>query len=74
MHTDLWAVICGNIRDELDFKLTLTRMVELRLEGKIQHIVLSTWKGEIDKYAGLREQLAYLQVYLIENPAFFSTD
>ena len=70
MHTDLWAVICGNIRDELDFKLTLTRMVELRLEGKIQHIVLSTWKGEIDKYAGLREQLAYLQVYLIENPAF----
>ncbi|WP_122902173.1 hypothetical protein [Acinetobacter sp. B51(2017)] len=70
MHTDLWAVICGNIRDELDFKLTLTRIVELRLEGKIQHIVLSTWKGEIDKYAGLREQLAYLQVYLIENPAF----
>lgn len=70
MNTDLWAVMCGNIRDELDFKLTLTRMIELRSEGKIQHIVLSTWKGEIDKYIGLREQLSYLQVYLIENPAF----
>lgn len=69
MRTDLWAVICGNIRDELDFKLTLTRMVELRLEGKIQHIVLSTWRDEVDKYQGLREQLKYLQVHLLESPS-----
>ena len=69
MRTDLWAVICGNIRDELDFKLTLTKMVELRLERKIQHIVLSTWRGEVEKYQGLREQLKYLQVHLIESPS-----
>ncbi|GAA5010904.1 hypothetical protein GCM10023206_18890 [Acinetobacter puyangensis] len=62
----LWAVICGNIRDELDFKLTLTRLIELRSIGKIQHIVVSTWKGEIEKYPELRKQLESLQIYVLE--------
>lgn len=62
----LWVVICGNIRDELDFKLTLTRILELRSLGKVDHIVFSTWFGEIDKYDGLREQLKALRVYVLE--------
>lgn len=66
MQKNVWAVICGSIRDELDFKLTLTRLVELRALGKIQHIMLSTWYGEIDKYYELRNQLAELKIYLIE--------
>ncbi len=64
--TSLWAVICGNIRDELDFKLTLTRIVKLRSELKVDHIVFSTWNGEIDKYTGLREQLKSLKIYVLE--------
>lgn len=67
MSSQLWAVICGNIRDELDFKLTLTRIYELRNLNKVQHIILSTWKGEIDKYEGLRDQLKKMQIYIIEN-------
>ena len=50
MKKDLWAVVCGNIRDELDFKLTISKLIQLRAENKIQHILLSTWRGEIDKY------------------------
>lgn len=66
MKRNVWAVICGSIRDELDFKLTLTRLVELRELKKIKHIVLSTWYGEIDKYEGLRQVLLNLKVYLLE--------
>lgn len=67
MHTNLWAVICGNIRDELDFKLTLSRLVDLRKQRKVQHILLSTWRDEIDKYPGLRDELKKLKVYVLEN-------
>lgn len=67
--TSLWAVICGNIRDELEFKLTLTRIVKLRSELKVDHIVFSTWNGEIDKYNGLREQLKSLKIYVLEGEA-----
>ena len=32
MKKDLWAVVCGNIRDELDFKLTISKLIQLRAE------------------------------------------
>ena len=67
MATKLWAVICGNIRDELDFKLTVSRLVDLRKQNKVQHILLSTWRDEIDKYSGLRDELKKLKVYVLEN-------
>lgn len=67
MKKILWAVICGNIRDELDFKLTLTKLVEMRSQGKISHILLSTWHYEIDKYEELRDTLKYLNIFVIES-------
>ncbi|WP_353173236.1 hypothetical protein [Acinetobacter rudis] len=67
MDNTLWAVVCGNIRDELDFKLTISRLVGLRSSGKINHILLSTWKGEIDKYINLRKSLENLEIYLVES-------
>ena len=67
MKKDLWAVMCGTIRDELDFKLTLTKLIELRNQNKIQHILLSTWKGEIDKYENLRSVLNNLKIILVES-------
>ncbi|MDQ8951781.1 hypothetical protein RFH42_02255 [Acinetobacter rudis] len=63
----LWVVICGNIRDILDFKLTLSKCVMLRNEGKINQIVFSTWIGEIDRYEDLRNILESLNIYVIEN-------
>ena len=67
MKKDLWAVVCGNIRDELDFKLTISKLIQLRAENKIQHILLSTWRGEIDKYENLRYSLKKLDVYILES-------
>ena len=63
----LWAVICGNIRDELDFRLTLQKILQLREDRKIDQIMLSTWKGELDKIPGMKEALVELNVYVIEN-------
>ena len=67
MKRDLWAVVCGNIRDELDFKLTVSKLIQLRNDQKIQHIVLSTWRGEINKYDGLRDNLKLFGIHIIES-------
>ncbi|MDQ8936984.1 hypothetical protein [Acinetobacter rudis] len=67
MKRKLWAVVCGSIRDELDFKLTLSKLIQLRKKKKIDHIVLSTWFKEVDKYEGLRELLISLDIFVIEN-------
>lgn len=67
MKQRLWAVVCGSIRDELDFKLTLSKLIQLRKKQKIDYIVLSTWFKEIDKYDGLRDLLISLNVFILEN-------
>lgn len=60
------AVICGNIRDIVDFKLTLARLVELRDEQKIQHIIFSTWEKELDRYPKLKEKIAEAGIDVVE--------
>ena len=67
MSHELWAVVCGNLRDELDFKLTMSKLVELRNNQKIKHIVLSTWRGEINKFPRLREALNEANIFIIES-------
>lgn len=62
------AVICGNIRDIIDFKLTLTRLIELRNEQKIKHIVFSTWEKELDIYPELKEKIFQAGIDVVETP------
>lgn len=62
----LVAVVCGNIRDIIDFKLTLTRLTELRAEGRIHHIIFSTWDGELNAYPELSQQLKDAQIDVVE--------
>ena len=62
----LVAVVCGNIRDIIDFKLTLTRLTELRAEGRIHHIIFSTWDGELNVYPELSQQIKNAQMDIIE--------
>lgn len=62
----LVAVICGNIRDIIDFKLTLTRLVELREEKKIERIIFSTWENELARYPELAETMRQGGIDVVE--------
>lgn len=62
-----WAVICGALRDPVEFKLTLAELVEWRRQGLLEGLVLSTWEDEIDQYAGLRKVLNRLGIVLVES-------
>lgn len=61
-----FALIGGLLRDELEFRLTFSRILEARNEGIIDEIVLSTWDGEIDKFPGLRQSLYRQGIHLVE--------
>lgn len=60
------AIVCGNIRDIIDFKLTLTRLTELRAAHYIHHIIFSTWEHELDAYPELSQQLKEAQIDVVE--------
>lgn len=64
----LVAVICGNIRDIIDFKLTLTRLVELRAEKKIEHIIFSTWEHELAQHPELEQAIRKANITVVETP------
>ncbi len=70
MGKKVWALMCGAIRQEFEFSLLLARLCELRAEGLIEGIVLSTWIGEVDQIPELRNKLIYLDIYLVELPPF----
>ena len=62
----IWAVCCGAIR--LDFELfnILAILCDWRSQGEIEGIILSTWRGEVDKIPYLRKKLTYLDIKLVE--------
>ena len=62
------AVICGNIRDIIDFKLTLTRLLELKNEHRIDHIIFSTWENELDAHPELKENMRLANIDVVETP------
>lgn len=61
------AIVTGNIRRPSELQLTLARLFHWRDQGRIDHVVLSTWHGEIEKVAGLRQALADGGVQLVED-------
>lgn len=67
MLPPVYAVITGNIRDLVEFKLILARTCHLRAAKQIDKIVFSTWHGEIDSYPGLRQTLLQLGIALVED-------
>ena len=62
-----WIVVCGLLRDELEFRLTLAQIAELRSEGLVDGVVLSTWLGETDTIPGLRAELSRTGIDLVES-------
>jgi len=61
----VWAVICGTIRDQVDFSLILDYLLRCRSEGIVQGIVLSTWEDELAAYPKIQDQLTANQVAVV---------
>lgn len=62
----IFAVICGAVRLEVEFYHIISTLCEWRSQGKLEGIVLSTWKGELEKIPHLRRKLEYLDILVVE--------
>lgn len=63
---NIWAVVCGAIRDELELRLTLDELLRLRSEGMLKGILISTWLGDFDAFPELRKEIQQADVEIIE--------
>lgn len=63
---ETWAVVCGAVREELDLRLAMNKLLELRESGILEGIIISTWEQEFDQFPELREQLEQNEVTIIE--------
>lgn len=63
---ETWAVVCGAVREELDLRLAINKLLEMRESGIISGILLSTWEKEFDRFPELRKQLEDNEVRIIE--------
>ncbi len=59
--------MCGQIRRTFELNLTVAELLDLRNEGLIEGIVVSTWKDEIDSVPGLRRKFEELNIVMVEN-------
>ncbi len=69
----VYAIMCGELRMEFEFFTSLSYLCELRKKGEINGIILSTWKGEIEKIPSLRKSLFALDIHIVETEPFDST-
>lgn len=63
----IWAVVCGAVRQEFELLSVLARLCEMRSEGLIEGIVLSTWANEVCNINNLINKLKYLNIYVVES-------
>lgn len=66
MKAEVWAAVCGAVRDELDVRLMLDYLLRCRETGTIQGIVFSTWTGELEKAPDIAELLKTNQVTIVK--------
>ncbi|MGM0168656.1 hypothetical protein IGI39_004411 [Enterococcus sp. AZ135] len=62
----IWAVMCGAIREELEVRLTMNKLLEMREANVLEGIIVSTWTGEFERYSELKRQLEENHVIVIE--------
>ncbi|MEX0298261.1 MAG: hypothetical protein AB3N28_04275 [Kordiimonas sp.] len=63
-----WAVICGAIRSKFEFEITLNAALELKYQGLIAEIVVSTWHDSFRDDLELRQRIQGLGVYIVSVP------
>ncbi|MFD1455923.1 hypothetical protein ACFQ44_09625 [Levilactobacillus lanxiensis] len=64
----VWAMVCGTVRDQVDFSLMMDYLLQCREQGIIQGIVVSTWVHEFDELSDLQMKLAMNNVEVIMSP------
>ena len=60
------VLFCGLIREDEYFKKTIKELSQLRNEGFVNQVILSTWDYEIDNHKGMRAFLNKYGVVLVE--------
>ncbi|AYM02957.1 hypothetical protein [Levilactobacillus yiduensis] len=68
MKAEVWAAVCGAVRDELDVRLMLDYLLRCRAAGTIQGIVFSTWEGELEKVPAIAALLKTNNVTVVRTP------
>lgn len=68
-----WALVTGAIRSDLYLRIIMIKLCNMRTTGKLEGIVLSTWKQELDSRTKLREQLLTLGIKILETPLIDET-
>ena len=63
---NVWAVICGSIRDTFELKLLLNRLIEARLHGQLDGIVISTWDTQKNKHPELFKSFESANIIVVE--------
>ena len=63
---ETWAVVCGAVREELDLRLAIDKLLEMRESGILAGIIISTWEKDFDRFPDLRRQLEMNDVKIIE--------
>ncbi|MBO0458490.1 hypothetical protein JZO77_17285 [Enterococcus hulanensis] len=63
---ETWAVVCGAVREELELRLVIDKLLEMRESELISGILLSTWNKEFDRFSELRKQLEDNDIRIIE--------
>jgi len=66
VENNIAVVFTGLVREEELFKKSIIDFYNLKKEGLLEKIAISTWKDEIDKYKGLRDFLTSHNVEMIE--------
>lgn len=69
-----WAILCGQIRNDYEFKAIVDRVLLAQSEGDIQGIVVSTWRGEFKDKKDYRNHLLNIGVHISEIPPISSAD
>ncbi|MFT8245840.1 hypothetical protein [Roseomonas sp. BN140053] len=59
-------LITGAVREPLEFYATLDRALLLVRQGRATHVVISTWKGQLDSFEGLWPLLRDSRVHVVE--------
>lgn len=65
MGKQVWAVVCGALREEFEFYTTIALLCDYRATGLIDGIVISTWKNELNRIDGLADKLSKLDIHIV---------
>jgi hypothetical protein len=65
--TNLWAIVCGQIRDEAAALKKIRVLNKLRTDGILQGVVCSAWFGDYDTYPALARAVSDAKFIFVES-------